>query len=251
MKYKYEIIETDIKRMIEDGSLSPGDRIYSEDEIKKKYNVSSTTAVKALQNLVAGGYLIRKQGEGTFVRKSYKHKKLYVDEELPMHQKLKESKNGGEIKETKKWVFVKELVDAQIAKELKIDADEAIIHFCRVGLLDGKPWTLQNSYIPKKRLPEIEETQIKAYTSLSDFLKEIMSVNLFALPMKARVSIAFPVNEVVAEQLKIDQKNVPVFLNERISYYPSTVPFEYSRTYIHPDYYALQIMSNAEFDDKE
>ena len=250
MKYKYEIIEGDIKRMIEDGTLSPGDRIYSEDEIKKKYNVSSTTAVKALQNLVAEGYLIRKQGEGTFVRKSYKHKKVYVDEELPMHRKLKASTIGGKIEETKKWVFVKEIVDAQIAEQLKIEPNDPIIHFCRVGLVGGTPWTFQNSYIAKKRLPAIEETKIKASSSLSDFLKAATNINLFGLPMKARVSIAFPINEVVAEQLEIDQ-NVPVFLNERVSYHPDNTPFEYSKTYIHPDYYALQIMSDVPLHDIE
>ena len=60
---KYEIIKQDIIQMIEEKKFKPGDKIYSEGELKKLYNVSSTTVVRALQDLVLSGYLIRKQGE--------------------------------------------------------------------------------------------------------------------------------------------------------------------------------------------
>lgn len=52
---KYEIIKQDIIQMIEEKKFKPGDKIYSEGELKKLYNVSSTTVVRALQDLVLSG----------------------------------------------------------------------------------------------------------------------------------------------------------------------------------------------------
>ena len=79
---KYEIIKQDILREIDEGKFKPGFKIYSEGDLKRIYNVSNTTVVKALNDLVAGGFLIRKQGEGTFVRKNMLHRKVSFTEKL-------------------------------------------------------------------------------------------------------------------------------------------------------------------------
>ena len=79
---KYEIIKQDILREIDEGKFKPGSKIYSEGDLKRIYNVSNTTVVKALNDLVAGGFLIRKQGEGTFVRKNMLHRKVSFTEKL-------------------------------------------------------------------------------------------------------------------------------------------------------------------------
>lgn len=60
---KYEIIKRDIIEKIESGEFSTGEKVYSEGDLKRKYNVSNTTVVKALNDLVNEGYLIRRQGE--------------------------------------------------------------------------------------------------------------------------------------------------------------------------------------------
>ncbi|EGO9394547.1 GntR family transcriptional regulator, partial [Enterococcus faecalis] len=93
---KYEVIKRDIIEKIESGEFSTGEKIYSEGDLKRKYNVSNTTVVKALNDLVNEGYLIRRQGEGTFVRKHLKHKKVFFSEKLSMSN----NKNQKFIEET-------------------------------------------------------------------------------------------------------------------------------------------------------
>ena len=61
---------------INNGMFQPGDKFYSEAELKKKYNVSGITAIKALQCLTNEGYLVRYQGKGTYVSDVYKRKQL-------------------------------------------------------------------------------------------------------------------------------------------------------------------------------
>ncbi|HAP5358893.1 TPA: GntR family transcriptional regulator, partial [Enterococcus faecalis] len=53
---KYEIIKRDIIEKIESGEFSTGEKVYSEGDLKRKYNVSNTTVVKALNDLVNEGY---------------------------------------------------------------------------------------------------------------------------------------------------------------------------------------------------
>jgi len=67
---KYEQIKQDLLREIKNHTFIPGDKFYSEADIKRKYAVSSITAVKALNELTSAGYLYRIQGKGTFVSKS-------------------------------------------------------------------------------------------------------------------------------------------------------------------------------------
>jgi len=67
---KYEQIKQDLLREIKNHTFIPGDKFYSEADIKRKYAASSITAVKALNELTSAGYLYRIQGKGTFVSKS-------------------------------------------------------------------------------------------------------------------------------------------------------------------------------------
>lgn len=65
---KYRRITRDIIARIQSGVLEPGMRVPSENEIRDMYDVSNTTARKALQDLEVQGYAERQKGRGTFVR---------------------------------------------------------------------------------------------------------------------------------------------------------------------------------------
>lgn len=62
IKPKYLEIKNELKQQIITGKFHNGDRFYSESEIRKKYNVSSITAIRALKELVQEGYIVRYQG---------------------------------------------------------------------------------------------------------------------------------------------------------------------------------------------
>ena len=65
----YLQLKNTIKDLINSGEIQKGDRIPSEFELCKKYNVSRITVRNALSELESEGYLIKKQGKGTFVTK--------------------------------------------------------------------------------------------------------------------------------------------------------------------------------------
>ena len=67
--FYYQIVEL-FRRMIEQGELTPGEKLPTEMELSKSFGVSRVTLRQALSILKTDGLLDRKQGNGTFVAKS-------------------------------------------------------------------------------------------------------------------------------------------------------------------------------------
>jgi GntR family transcriptional regulator len=65
---KYFQISREIISLIQRGALPPGSPVPSENDIIAKYEVSNTTARKALHELEKEGWVNRVKGKGTFVR---------------------------------------------------------------------------------------------------------------------------------------------------------------------------------------
>lgn len=65
----YQQIYEDIKGKIEGGTYAEGDRIPSEQELCSAYGASRITVRRAISDLCTNGYLVKRQGVGTFVSK--------------------------------------------------------------------------------------------------------------------------------------------------------------------------------------
>ncbi|MET9023307.1 GntR family transcriptional regulator [Actinopolymorpha sp. NPDC004070] len=63
----YESVKASLRATIARGEYVPGTPFVTERGICEKYGVSKTTAVRALNDLVAEGVLVRRQGSGTYV----------------------------------------------------------------------------------------------------------------------------------------------------------------------------------------
>ena len=66
----YEEIMEQIRQMIAQGDLKPGDKLPSERELADTLGVSRTSVREALTALGALGIIDVKSGEGTFIRRS-------------------------------------------------------------------------------------------------------------------------------------------------------------------------------------
>lgn len=67
-KKVYEEIVEQIKKLIIDGRLQPGDKLLSERELSEKLNVSRTSVREAFSALEMMGVITIRPGEGSFVR---------------------------------------------------------------------------------------------------------------------------------------------------------------------------------------
>ncbi|MGN7940376.1 GntR family transcriptional regulator [Virgibacillus sp. 6R] len=64
---KASMVKNQIKEWIDEGKVLPGEKIYSENELVKMFEVSRHTVRQAVGDLVHEGWLYREQGAGTFV----------------------------------------------------------------------------------------------------------------------------------------------------------------------------------------
>lgn len=66
METKYNYVKEKIRSRILQGFLQPHQKVGSENELMKEYNVSRHTIRKAIDDLVHDGWIYKKQGAGTF-----------------------------------------------------------------------------------------------------------------------------------------------------------------------------------------
>lgn len=68
-KSKHEFLRYEIRKLIEDNNLNPGDKLPTELEFQKEYDVSRHTVRSALSYLENEGVIYKEQGLGSFVAK--------------------------------------------------------------------------------------------------------------------------------------------------------------------------------------
>ena len=68
----YLQLKNKIKKEIRTGMLKPGDKLPSETQLQKEYNMSRVTVRNAMEELTVEGYIIKVQGKGSCYNKTIK-----------------------------------------------------------------------------------------------------------------------------------------------------------------------------------
>ena len=74
----YKQLEKLILDKITNGTLTPGNKLPTENELSEQYHVSRVTVRKAFAALYSQGYLGKKSGKGTFIAEKKMQRSLYV-----------------------------------------------------------------------------------------------------------------------------------------------------------------------------
>lgn len=143
MYYQLKMI---LEEKISAGLYQPGDRIPSEADLCEKYTISRTTVRQALKELVNEGKLVRTQGRGSFVPRSWNNRSPYR-----LSGFSAEMRNQGIEIRTRildKMVFIP---DSGIKNLLKLEDDEAVIFIKRLRLDQSRHIGIENTYLPFER----------------------------------------------------------------------------------------------------
>lgn len=92
VKKTYEKVSESILAMIKQGSLQPGDRLESIEQLAKSFGVSRSAVREALSGLRTMGIVTMRQGEGTYVKEfdSFKYSLPVSTAFLMKHEDVKE-----------------------------------------------------------------------------------------------------------------------------------------------------------------
>lgn len=155
-----------MRKKIEDREWLVDSQIPTEEDLCKIYGVSKATVRLAVSELVKQGYLMRKQGKGTFVCKRV------IPEGLTMSTSFRELMvEAGVRLETEVLAQTVTMPVDEVDMKLDIADDMHLIYIKRLRRLDGEPVLLQEAFIPHSLCPGLLRDDIES-NSLLELLEK-------------------------------------------------------------------------------
>lgn len=144
----YQQLSDEIKAQINSGKLKSGDRLMTEAELSHQYEVSRITVRKAIELLVDEGYVIRKQGIGTFIAE--KKLRRVVDSDNLVRSFSETSRMNGQVPSSDllsvEWV----MPEGSVQHHLHAGEEEKVLKIVRLRKVDGIPVMVETSYYPPR-----------------------------------------------------------------------------------------------------
>lgn len=214
----YDQIERNLRDLIINGKLTPGDVMPSEWELVELYGVSRLTVRRALDELVRQNWLERKHGVGTFVRQpvtaSISANKLSFTEQM---------RSIGRVPSNKLINQRATPATAKIARLLRIEEGELIIEITRVRLADDEPILLETSCLSLERFPSLSNYPWNENESLYQILSREYGVTVTGLDHTLKPVL---LTETEAHYLQA-KSGSPAILSEIVAFTKGGTPVEY------------------------
>jgi len=145
----YLQLEILLRKQIEAGLLSPGERVSSEHELSSDHGISRMTARRALDTLVMEGLLFRRPGKGTYVS----DKVQWPGATIFSFSTAMASQGLAVITRVVELTLASPT--ASVARDLGVGAGEQIVRMTRLRLVEGEPVALHTSYMGREYYPAI------------------------------------------------------------------------------------------------
>ncbi len=146
-----EALELWIINSMRGGSLSPGDRLPSENELSNKLRISNITIKRALDELRRQGMIQRIQGRGSFV---IGQKKLMLNLHRMFSLTTFTEESG--MRPARKILEMDELTASpSICQHLALPPRSRVIHLIRLRLMDKIPVAVDTSFLPMDLFPDL------------------------------------------------------------------------------------------------
>jgi GntR family transcriptional regulator len=161
----YHQIYLDLRKMVEHGTLVPGDMLPTEVDICHAYHVGRQTVRQALARLVDEDQVERFAGRGTFVRKQPNHIQFFLDRSFSQQMREMDRMPHSRILNIQTG-----LIDAELVPALQPYRGSACLKLERLRLGDDEPICQQITTVLSEHCPGID-----GYDFASKSLYEILA----------------------------------------------------------------------------
>ena len=228
-RYKYAELYDILAEKITAGEWKPNERMPSEAELCRRYNLSRVTVRDTLGALEREGYIYKQQGKGTFVALRP------IEQKLTKLYTLREGIAAkGMIPVNKILSFKSIIPNEKVRKSLNITEDEKVYELIRCCLASDIPYAVETSYMPTSLYPDMTEEMIAdvgLYKTMQSFsiIPERATEKLTATRMTAE------------EALLLDSADGDFAIcDERITYSGANI-IEYTVDIIRSDFFSYTI----------
>ena len=211
---------------LEAGEWRPGEAIPSEIELAARYKVSQGTVRKAVDELAAEKYLLRRQGKGTFVathdeaRAQFRFLRLMPDE-------------GGQEWPASRLLDCKRArASAEIARLLELNAGDGVVILRRVLSFSDEPTVFEQIYLPGTLFKNLNAAIFNEYKgSMYKLFETEFGTRMIRAEEKIRAVAA---DAAAAELLRVP-RDTPLLCVERVAFSYGEKPVEFRRGYYRTD----------------
>lgn len=227
-------LTTDLREGIIQGTWGVGEVFPTDKELMNKYNISSTTVRRAVSQLVQEGWLDRRPGKGTFVKKTPIEETLgeptgFFEEMI--NRGLKPSAdvlNVSEIELSKK--------ELEKVPQLRIFSEQRMFVFEKIQKLNDEPIAYVKSYWPYEYGVRIAELDLSTQ-GIYELIKREFGFSLIRAEEFVGADIA---NKKISQYLNV-KIGFPVLTMERIAYNEHDKPIELSINAYRADRYKYKV----------
>lgn len=230
---KYQLIKDELKQQIISGKFENGDKFYTEAELVEMFKVSSITVIRALNDLVKDGFIVRQQGRGSFVSRARKGKLVeFSDIELfPIsHDQVQ-------------VLSINRDNNPDILSKLELH-DNAF-YYCieRLRTTENVPYMYHRTYLPEQYVNSNYQ-EMSYYNSIYQRFKLDYNIHMNEEDFTETNEIQFPTPTKEAEKLQIPTKE-PTVLQIRVTKRKDTQQIlEYVETYKKWNFYKIELVSS-------
>ncbi|EHN6806671.1 GntR family transcriptional regulator [Salmonella enterica] len=227
---KYQVIKAALLDEIRNGTFKPGEKFYSESELKERYSVSSATVIRAIHEMVNEGYLIRYQGKGTFVSKAKRNENIFFSE----------SDNDLNGMQSVKVIACELENDLSIKEKLGLNDEERYYRITRLKFDSNKPFALQISYIPARYFASKFTVKNSALSSIYEVFKVNNGLDMYTMPYRQTICALTNAAPEVLQCLELEDHQ-PVIMMKRYTHDEQGQVIEYIETWKRLETFYIEI----------
>jgi GntR family transcriptional regulator len=222
----YRQIKGLIMQSLQSGAWRPGEAIPSEMELAASYKVSQGTVRKAVDELAAEKYLLRRQGKGTFVathdeaRAQFRFLRLMPEkgEQVWPDSRLLDCKRAR--------------ASGEIARLLELKAGDGLVVIRRVLNFADEPTVYEQIYLPGTLFRNLDAAIFNRYKgSMYKLFETEFGTRMIRAEEKIRAVAA---DAAAAELLRV-APDTPLLCVERVAFSYGEKPVEFRRGYYRTD----------------
>jgi GntR family transcriptional regulator len=222
----YDQIERNLRDLIINGRLQPGQIMPSEWDLSALYGVSRLTVRRAVEELVRQNWLERKHGVGTFVRQPVIAS--IADSRLSFTEQMRAIGRKPSSKLVEQRVLP---ATSKMARALRLQEGDSIFEITRIRLADEVPILLETACLSHQRFPALDSRPWSGSDSLYKILGQDYGVNVTGMDHTLKPVL---LTETEARYLQA-RPGTPALLSEIVAFTRDGTPVEYSWSFSNGD----------------
>jgi GntR family transcriptional regulator len=219
----YKEVKRVLTHSLAQGEWRPGESLPSEARLAQRYGVSIGTLRKAIDELVAEGVVVRRQGSGTFIATHGANRLMFHF----FHVVPREGEK--QYPRTATLAFRRGRAEAAEAARLGIATGDPVLRIRNLLSLADKPVILDDLVLPQRLFPDLTERILTARDNTIYHLYQTRyGINVLRTGERLRATLA---DAEVAKLLAV-RKGAPLLEIDRVAYTYHSAPVELRRSLI-------------------